>query len=105
MADDIVIDKNTFHNRLSEFIAKWKNDKRSNDALFNGVTSIAICVGKASDGAYPKSAAFQVSSMGFQLIDSHLTLFAAMASRLRVPRYSLRHHTRRHSNCYYQEEG
>jgi hypothetical protein len=60
MSDEIVIDKQIFHNRLSEFITKWKNDKRANDVLFNSIGSIAICVGKASDGAYPKSAAFQV---------------------------------------------
>lgn len=60
MSDEIVIDKHIFHNRLSEFITKWKNDKRANNVLFNDIGSIAICVGKASDGAYPKSAAFQV---------------------------------------------
>jgi FACT complex subunit SPT16 N-terminal lobe domain len=60
MSDEIVIDKQIFHNRLSEFISKWKNDKRANNVLFNDIGSIAICVGKASDGAYPKSAAFQV---------------------------------------------
>jgi hypothetical protein len=60
MSDEIVIDKGSFHTRLSSFITQWKSDKRS-DALFSGVGSIAICVGKASDGAYPKSAAFQVS--------------------------------------------
>jgi hypothetical protein len=61
MSEEIVIDKQIFHNRLSEFITKWKNDKRANNVLFNDIGSIAICVGKASDGAYPKSAAFQVS--------------------------------------------
>jgi hypothetical protein len=60
MSDEIVIDKQIFHNRLSEFMTKWKNDKRANNVLFNDIGSIAICVGKASDGAYPKSAAFQV---------------------------------------------
>lgn len=59
MSDEIVIDKQIFHNRLSEFISKWKSDKRANNVLFNDIGSIAICVGKASDGAYPKSAAFQ----------------------------------------------
>jgi hypothetical protein len=61
---DIVIDKDAFHTRLSNFIAQWKNDKRSGDALFGGVGSIAICIGKASDqsASYTKSAAFQVNS-------------------------------------------
>jgi hypothetical protein len=62
MSDEIVIDKQIFHDRLSQFLTQWKNDKRSNDALFHGIGSIAICVGKASDGAYPKSAAFQVGN-------------------------------------------
>ena len=61
MADEIVIDKEVFHERLSSFVTQWKNDKRSNDALFQGVGSIVLCVGKASDGAYTKATAFQVS--------------------------------------------
>jgi hypothetical protein len=62
MSDDIVIDKASFHDRLSTFIAQWKSDGKRSDALFSGIGSIAICVGKASDGAYPKSAAFQVGA-------------------------------------------
>lgn len=60
MSDEIKIDKKTFHERLSSFITTWKNDKRNNDALFGGISSVAICVGKATEGAYPKSAAVQV---------------------------------------------
>jgi nucleosome binding factor SPN SPT16 subunit len=65
MADEIVIDKEVFHERLSSFVTQWKNDKRSNDALFQGVGSIVLCVGKASDGAYTKATAFQVSHTSF----------------------------------------
>lgn len=62
MADDIVIDKQLFHERLGNFITKWKADKRSGDQLFNGASSIATVVGKASDpSSYLKPAAFQVS--------------------------------------------
>jgi hypothetical protein len=62
MADDIAIDKQLFHERLGNFITKWKADKRSGDQLFNGASSIAIVVGKASDpSTYLKASSFQVS--------------------------------------------
>lgn len=58
---DITIDKNSFHDRLSSFLSQWKNDKRSGDGIFGGVSSIVIMVGKANDAAaYPKNVAFQV---------------------------------------------
>lgn len=61
MADDIVIDKALFHERLSNLVAKWKADKRSGDQVFQGAGSIATVVGKASEpGLYQKPAAFQV---------------------------------------------
>ena len=61
MADDIVIDKQLFHERLNNFVTKWKADKRSGDTVFNGAGSIATAVGKASEaGSYLKPAAFQV---------------------------------------------
>lgn len=63
MADDqIIIDKQVFHDRLGAFVAKWKADKRTgSDQLFNGASSIATAVGKASDpSSYLKPAAFQV---------------------------------------------
>jgi nucleosome binding factor SPN SPT16 subunit len=64
MADDIAIDKQLFQDRLSSFVAQWKAEKRSSDALFSGVNSIVILVGKASEsGTYFKSAAFQVISV------------------------------------------
>jgi hypothetical protein len=62
MADDIVIDKALFHERLTNFVTKWKADKRSGDQVFQGAASIATVVGKASDpGTYLKPAAFQVN--------------------------------------------
>lgn len=62
MAEEIVIDKQLFHERLNSFVTKWKADKRSGDQLFNGAGAIATVVGKASDpGSYTKPAAFQVS--------------------------------------------
>jgi hypothetical protein len=61
MASEIEISADLFHSRLSSFITAWKNDKRGGDALFGGVGSIVVSVGKATEGAYPKSAAVQVS--------------------------------------------
>ena len=65
MADDSVkIDKNLFHDRLSGFIAAWKNDKRSGEGLFNGATSIAIAMGKPDESSgYQKNNAFHVSPL------------------------------------------
>ena len=46
MADEVKIDKQAFQDRLSHFISAWKADKRSNDALFGGVGSIVLLMGK-----------------------------------------------------------
>ena len=40
------IDKQAFHDRLLHFVSAWKADKRSNDALFGGVGSIVLLMGK-----------------------------------------------------------
>ena len=61
MAEDIIMDPELFHERLGNFVGKWKTDKRSGDTLFQGAGSIASVVGKPSDqGTYMKPAAFQV---------------------------------------------
>ena len=50
MADEVKIDKETFQNRLSHFMSSWRNDKRqSNDALFSGVGSIVVLMGRNED--------------------------------------------------------
>jgi len=94
MADDIVIDKSLFHERLASFVTKWKADKRSGDAIFQGAGAIATVVGKASDpGSYLKPAAFQVSLYALRRDDPELTQFCiAMAARLRVPCDTVHHH-------------
>ncbi|KAL2159701.1 hypothetical protein VTH06DRAFT_2270 [Thermothelomyces fergusii] len=46
---DIKIDSKTFQERLSHFIAAWKSDKRSGDALFAGASSILILMGKVDE--------------------------------------------------------
>ncbi|KAL5418571.1 hypothetical protein PMIN03_001048 [Paraphaeosphaeria minitans] len=67
MADDIVIDKDLFHERLGNFVSKWKTDKRGGDQLFQGAGSIATVVGKASEsGSYLKPAAFQLWLLGYE---------------------------------------
>ena len=47
MGDEVKIDRDTFNNRLSHFVSTWKGDKRqSNDALFGGVGSIVVLLGR-----------------------------------------------------------
>ncbi|KAK0728654.1 FACT complex subunit-domain-containing protein [Lasiosphaeria miniovina] len=46
---EIKIDGKVFQERISHFINAWKADKRSGDALFNGVSSILILMGKVDD--------------------------------------------------------
>lgn len=50
MGDEVKIDKDAFNSRLSHLISTWKNDKRqSTDALFGGVGSMVILMGKNED--------------------------------------------------------
>lgn len=61
MADEVKIDGQTFHNRLSSLISAWKADRRSSDALFAGVGSFIVLMGKNEDaGTYQKSNAMHV---------------------------------------------
>ena len=48
---EIKIDKNLFQERLAHFTSAWKTDKRSNDAMFNGASSILILMGKTEESA------------------------------------------------------
>ncbi|KIW01058.1 uncharacterized protein PV09_07572 [Verruconis gallopava] len=66
MSSEIEISADVFHSRLSSFITAWKNDKRAGDVLFSGVGSVVISVGKATEGAYPKSAAIQLWLLGYE---------------------------------------
>lgn len=63
MAEDgIRIDKQAFHDRLSQFISAWKADKRAGDALFGGVGSILVLMGKREESApMSKNIAMHVS--------------------------------------------
>ncbi len=61
MAEGIHIDKQLFSDRLSQFLTAWKADKRANDALFGGVGSIVVLLGKTEDSnAFPKNNALHV---------------------------------------------
>ena len=81
MADEVKIEKDAFNSRLSHLISTWKNDKRqSNDALFGGVGSIVILMGKNEENpAFHKNNAMHVCiSIGpladQQLIGAHVVL-------------------------------
>ena len=61
MAEEIVIDKNAFFNRLSSFYTAWKADKRSGNAVFGGVGSIIILMGKTDEAnSFQKNNAMHV---------------------------------------------
>ena len=62
--DQIIINADTFFDRLSHFYTSWKADKRSGgDALFGGVGSIVVLAGKAEqESSYQKNNALHVRS-------------------------------------------
>lgn len=67
MADEVTIDKATFHNRLSAFISQWKQDKRNGDSLFTGASSIAIVMGKSDESqGFSKTSALQFWLLGYE---------------------------------------
>lgn len=49
MAETIKINAKLFHERISHFINAWKADKRSGDAVFGGVSSIVLMMGKVEE--------------------------------------------------------
>lgn len=62
MADEVSIDKQLFHDRLSALISQWKADKRAGDSQFNGAGSITIVMGKSDEAqGFSKASAMQVS--------------------------------------------
>lgn len=62
MGDEVKIDRDTFNNRLSHFVSTWKGDKRqSNDALFGGVGSIVVLLGRNEESlSFQKNNAMHV---------------------------------------------
>jgi nucleosome binding factor SPN SPT16 subunit len=70
---DIKIDKNLFQERLSHFITAWKTDKRSGDALFHGVSSILVLMGKTEESAqFQKNNAIHVRIDIFESLSTSL---------------------------------
>ncbi|OJK03321.1 hypothetical protein ASPACDRAFT_76395 [Aspergillus aculeatus ATCC 16872] len=67
MAEEIVIDKNTFFNRLTSFYSAWKADRRSNNATFGGVSSIVILMGKTDEAnSFQKNNAMHFWLLGYE---------------------------------------
>ena len=71
MADEIVINKQNFHDRLGQFYSTWKADRRSNTddskALFGGASSIIIISGKAEEtSTYQKNNALHFWLLGYE---------------------------------------
>ena len=61
MAEEVSIDKQQFHDRLSAFISQWKADKRSGDTIFNGAGSVTVVMGKTDEAqGFSKASAMQV---------------------------------------------
>ncbi|KAI9819818.1 MAG: FACT complex subunit spt16 [Thelocarpon impressellum] len=67
MGDEIRIDKQVFHDRLSHFVSAWKADKRSGDASFGGAASIVILMGKTEESsAFSKNNAMHFWLLGYE---------------------------------------
>ena len=64
MGDEVKIDRETFNNRLAHFVSTWKGDKRqSNDALFGGVGSIVVLLGRNEESqSFQKNNAMHVGA-------------------------------------------
>jgi Xaa-Pro aminopeptidase len=61
MAEEIAIDNNNYFNRLSNFYASWKADKRSGNALFGNAGSVVILMGKTDEeNSFQKNNAMHV---------------------------------------------
>jgi Xaa-Pro aminopeptidase len=67
MAEEIVIDKTLFFNRLSSFYAAWRADKRSSHPTFGGVGSIVILMGKTDEAnTFQKNNAMHFWLLGYE---------------------------------------
>ncbi|KAL2007163.1 hypothetical protein VTN00DRAFT_8601 [Thermoascus crustaceus] len=67
MAEEIVIDKTSFFNRLSSFYAAWKADRRSGNPVFGGVGSIVILMGKTDEAnSFQKNNAMHFWLLGYE---------------------------------------
>ncbi|GAB7356004.1 hypothetical protein MBLNU459_g6628t2 [Dothideomycetes sp. NU459] len=67
MADEVSIDKQLFHNRLSAFITQWKADKRSGNHLFGDADSITVVMGKSEETQnFNKTSSIQFWLLGYE---------------------------------------
>ncbi|BDD57948.1 FACT complex subunit spt16 [Monascus purpureus] len=67
MAEEIVVDKATFFNRLSTLYTAWKTDRRSGNAMFGGVGSIVVLMGKTDEAnSFQKSNAMHFWLLGYE---------------------------------------
>jgi nucleosome binding factor SPN SPT16 subunit len=67
MADEVSIDKDQFHRRLSSLITQWKGDKRSGNHVFGDVGSIVVLMGKSDEAAgFHKANATQFWLLGYE---------------------------------------
>lgn len=84
MADAIEIDGKLFQERLAHLLTAWKNDKRSGDALFGGVASLVVMMGKVEDvPAFNKTNAIHVC-LPFAFFLSPLVELSHLAASGRV---------------------
>lgn len=66
MGDAIVINSDTFFERLGHLYTAWKADKRGGDALYGGAESLVVLTGKAvQENSYLKNNAFHVSNTAY----------------------------------------
>ncbi|KAK3325821.1 transcription elongation complex subunit [Apodospora peruviana] len=64
---EIKIDSKLFQERISHFVNAWKADKRSGDALFQGVSSIVILMGKVDENPeFHKNNAMHFWLLGYE---------------------------------------
>ncbi|KAH8671213.1 FACT complex subunit spt-16 [Xylariales sp. PMI_506] len=64
---DIKIDGKLFQERINHFITSWKNDKRAGDAIFGGVSSILIMMGKNEENPeFHKNNAMHFWLLGYE---------------------------------------
>lgn len=86
MAEEVKVDKQVFHDRLGQLISAWKADRRSGDALFGGVGSMVILLGKAEESlGFQKANALHVRQYrapGDSCVVANALVVTVLASRI-----------------------
>ncbi|KAE8348222.1 FACT complex subunit spt16 [Aspergillus coremiiformis] len=87
MAEEIVIDKTTFFNRLSSFYTAWKADKRSSHGVFGGVGSIVVLMGKTDEAnSFQKNNAIHFWLLGYEFPATLMVLTTDMMYVVTTPK-------------------